>query len=59
MGIEEKLNKLCACLLNNEELTTKKLLECGFTSKDLTKLVQSNTLERIKRGVYKFYIIIV
>ena len=53
MNMEEKLNKLCGCLLNNEELTTKKLLECGFTSTDLTKLIKNDTLERVKRGLYK------
>ena len=51
---QENLNKLYDLLINDDELTTKKLNECGFNSKDLTDLIENETLVRIKRGYYTF-----
>ena len=49
---DEKLNRLYNGVLEGVELTTKKLNEYGFNSKELTELVQNGTLERVQRGVY-------
>lgn len=49
---EDNLNAMYETLIENQELTTKKLNECGFNSKDLASLIENGTLERIKRGHY-------
>jgi len=49
---EEKLTKLYDAVLAKETLTTKKLNEYGFTSKDLNDLIQEGIIERTKRGLY-------
>lgn len=38
--------------IEKDELTTQELLGCGFTNKDLTRLIADGKLSRIKRGVY-------
>ena len=38
--------------IDNDELTTKELLELGFNSHDLTKFIEQGQLERVRRGVY-------
>lgn len=38
--------------IDKKELTTKELLELGFNSHDLTKLVEDGKIRRVKRGVY-------
>ena len=39
--------------IDKNSLTTQELLECGFTNKDLTRLIESGTIKRVKRGVYE------
>lgn len=51
---EENLNTLYEEVINKEKLTTKELNDIGFTSKDLTNLVDNNILIRVKRGIYIF-----
>lgn len=50
----ENLNGLYNGVIENKELTTQELYSYGFTSKDLSDLINQGKLERIKRGVYKF-----
>lgn len=38
--------------IDKSELTTKELLELGFNSHDLTKLVEDGKIRRVRRGVY-------
>ena len=38
--------------IDKSELTTKELLELGFNSHDLTKLVEDGKIRRLRRGVY-------
>ncbi len=49
---EENLYKMYETVIDEKALTTKELNNCGFNSKDLTKLVENGTLERMKRGSY-------
>lgn len=49
---DENLKKIYESGQNNQELTTKTLNGYGFNSKDLAKLIENGTLERIKRGLY-------
>lgn len=51
---EENLKKMYDGLIEQKELTTKELSEYGFHSKDLTKLIENGTLQRVKRGHYLF-----
>lgn len=51
---EENLNKMYDGILKEQNLTTKELNGYGFNSKDLSDLIESGTLERIKRGYYSF-----
>lgn len=55
MIISENIDKLCELVINGEELTTKKLNENGFSSKNITELIEKGYLIRIKRGYYNFY----
>ena len=53
--MQEKIKKLYDYILNSNhiELTTKELYNCGFTSKDLSKLAkEGKVLRRIKKGLY-------
>lgn len=50
----EKINNLYETIIFNKELTTQELKKCGFDSKDITKLIENNIIERIKRGSYNF-----
>ena len=55
--MQEKIKKLYDYILNSNhiELTTKELYNCGFTSKDLSKLAkEGKVLRRIKKGLYEF-----
>lgn len=51
---EENLNKMYESILKEQELTTKELNGCGFNSKDLADLIESEIIERIRRGYYSF-----
>lgn len=51
---KETLDILYNAVLLDKELTTKELNSYGFTSNDLTKMVKNGTLNRVKRGLYKF-----
>lgn len=51
---EEILNKMYEGIIEGEELTTKKLNEYGFNSKDLKELVNDGILSRVKKGWYEF-----
>lgn len=51
---EENLNKLYTSVINDEELTTKKLNSYNLNSKDLNTLIEQKVLERTKRGYYNF-----
>lgn len=53
MNNQEKMKKIYDAVINGKELTTKELNSYGFSSYDLTKMVKDQTLERVKRGVYK------
>lgn len=52
MITEENLGKIYDEIIKEEILTTKELKDYGFSSNDLTKLVNTNILTRIKRGTY-------
>lgn len=52
MITEEKLKKLYESV-NNGELTTSVLNECGFTAYDIRKLINDCIIERKKRGFYQ------
>lgn len=51
---EENINKLYDNVINNIELETKQLNNLGFNSKDIANLIEKGTIERKKRGYYKF-----
>ena len=51
---QENLNKLYSGIIDGKELTTKELNGFGFTSKDLSTLIEQGKLTRIKRGYYSF-----
>lgn len=51
---EENLNKLYNGVLEGTELTTKQLNGYGFNSRDLNKLIQEGSIERVKKGLYSF-----
>ena len=51
---QESLNKLYELIISCHELTTKELNNCGFNSKDLSDLIENETLTRIRRGYYTF-----
>ena len=46
------LNKMYDQFIEKDEVTTQELLGCGFTNKDLTRLIANGKLKRVKRGVY-------
>lgn len=54
---EENLNKLYEGIINDNELTTKKLNCYGFNSKDLSDLIEDGVLERVKRGYYSLKLV--
>ena len=39
--------------IDKEMLTTQELLGAGFTNKDLTRLIESGKIKRVKRGFYE------
>lgn len=39
--------------IDKEVLTTQELLSAGFTNKDLTRLIESGKIKRVKRGFYE------
>jgi len=51
---EESLYNLYEKVINNIELTTKQLEECGFNSNDLKDLINQEILRRDKIGYYSF-----
>lgn len=53
MNEKEKMTKVYESIACGNDLTTKELNSCGFTSYDLTKLIKEGLLERVKRGLYK------
>lgn len=48
----DNLYKLYDGVLEGEELTTKQLNSYGFTSNDITKMINDGSIERVKRGFY-------
>ena len=48
------LEKLYNEFIENDAITTKQLNEYGFNSTDINKLIDNNTIERVKRGFYSF-----
>lgn len=50
---EDNLKMLYNSVLESDTITTKKLNEMGFNSKDITKLIKENKIERLCRGIYK------
>lgn len=52
MITDEKLHKVYDKATEENIFKTKELLEMGFTSNDLTKLVKDKVLSRVKRGEY-------
>lgn len=53
MITKDFINSIYDLIIDDKELTTKKLNEIGFTSKDLTKLIEQGILKRVKRGYYE------
>lgn len=49
---QENLNRMYDGIVDGVELTTKKLNNYGFNSKDLEVLINDNVLQRISRGHY-------
>ena len=47
-----KLRRVYSLFINKDSVTTKELLECGLTSKNIKALVDSGNISRLKRGVY-------
>lgn len=47
-----KLRRVYSLFINKDNVTTKELLECGLTSKNIKSLVDSGNISRLKRGVY-------
>lgn len=47
-----KLRRVYSLFINKDNVTTKELLECGLTSKNIKALVDSGNISRLKRGVY-------
>lgn len=47
-----KLRRVYSLFINKDNVTTKELLECGLTSKNIKSLVGSGNISRLKRGVY-------
>lgn len=47
-----KLRRVYSLFIDNDNVTTKELLECGLTSKNIKALVDSGNIRRLKRGVY-------
>ena len=39
--------------MQSNTITTKKMNEMGFNSKDITKLIKENKIERLSRGIYR------
>ena len=39
--------------VDNDVVTTRELLELGFTNKDLTRLIEAGKIRRVKRGFYE------
>lgn len=39
--------------VDKDEITTKSLLELGFTNKDITRLMEEKKIKRVKRGFYQ------
>ena len=50
---EDKLNMLYNSVLESDTITTKKLNEMGFNSKDIIKLMSDSKLKEVNRGIYK------
>ena len=50
----ENYSMLYEEVINNKELTTKQLNNCGFNSKEINNLIEKGIVERIKRGQYLF-----
>ena len=53
MITEENLVQMHDVAVEQIEITTKELKEMGFTSNDLTKMVRTGQLIRIKTGYYE------
>lgn len=52
----ENTKKLYYKFLENSDLTTSEILSLGFTSKDITSLVDKQIITRVKRGTYQINI---
>lgn len=53
MVSKEELNSVYESVIKGEELTTKKLRECGISSKDINDLIEEGKIRRVKRGYYE------
>jgi len=53
MKKDEKLNAMHNLFEENVDLTTRDLKSCGFSSSEITKLVEEGIIERVSRGKYK------
>lgn len=51
---EENLNKLYERVLDGLEIKTNELNQIGFNSKDIKRLIEQETIQRVKRGLYTF-----
>lgn len=49
----EKMNNIYSAVVEGGDLTTKRLNNLGFNSKDLNDLIKEGKLERVKRGLYQ------
>lgn len=49
----DAINKIYKLIINDIELTTKNLKASGFSSYELSKLIEENILERVERGHYR------
>lgn len=51
--MEERLKKLCECVLNEKELTTSNLKKYGINGYYITKYINEGVIERISFGTYR------
>lgn len=54
MVTKDKIYKIYEEIIDNKELTTKLLKECGFNSHDINTLLENGIIDRRKRGFYTF-----
>lgn len=52
MVIDEKLNKLYNLIINNQDITSRKLAECGFNPNEVVALLNDNIIKRDEKGLF-------